>query len=577
MNNRGTIAVLSAVLAVPIVLSAGLALDVSRLWLLRQRMQWAVDTAALLGASQSNGETADLVTKDAKELFWASYGARLTSSNTSGSQAGYLGSSSTGATVTTATAAVPAAGTNPGTPSNPYVTVTASATLSTTLMQLAGNGNSTVTTTGVAAVPHRVEMTLVLDNSLSMGLAINGADSKLAALQTAANNLLTTIMGSGSASSPNVSIGIVPFAGAVNVGNDSIGQSFIREGVLAKKFPGGLASDLGWRGCVQARAYAGAATSYDSTEDSTTSSNAQMFDPYYYPSTSAQASALHTTGDNDWTPTRINDTSTALQQSTNTNYLDPKDQLYYGPNLYCPHSSLVKLTNNKVTLTNSIKNMIIVNGGGTIINQGLQWGWFTLSPLWTAWGLPPSPTGAARPTAYTDTGTTKIIVLMTDGVSEIDGIDTFYGAAANLYYSDKHSNCERKNDIYPECKGDGQADHPDSWYSSYGRISSGVLVPASTSAKDLNDTLRKRAKEVLKQRLRILCSNIKAKNVILYTIFFHGSLDDYLLDATANGAGPELQSCATDANHYFDSQSAAAINAAFQKIALDINDLRIAR
>jgi len=585
VNNRGTIAVLSAVLAVPIVLSAGLALDVSRLWLLRQRMQWAVDTAALLGASQSNGETADLVTKDAKELFWASYGAPLTSSNTSGSQVGYLGSSSTGATVTTATAAVPANnqnnqnnqndGENPGTPSNPYVTVTASATLPTTLMQLAGRRFSTVTTTSVAAVPHRVEMTLVLDNSLSMGLAINGANSKLAALQTAANNLLTTIMGSGSASSPNVSIGIVPFAGAVNVGNDSIGQSFIRGGVLATKFPSGSASSLGWRGCVQARAYAGSATSYDSTEDSTTSSNAQMFDPYYYPSTSAQASALNTTGDNDWTSSKINDTSTA-SQSANTNYLPPYNQLYYGPNLYCPYSSLVKLTNNKVTLTNSINNMTIVNGGGTIINQGLQWGWFTLSPLWTAWGLPPTPTGAARPTAYTDTGTTKIIVLMTDGVSEIDGIDTFYGAAANQYW-DKHSNCEHNPNIYPECKDKGQADHPDSWYSSYGRISSGTLVPASTSAKDLNDTLRKQAKDVLKLRLRTLCSNIKAKNVVLYTIFFHGSLDDYLLDATANGAGPELQSCATDANHYFDSQSAAAINTAFQKIALDINDLRIAK
>jgi len=236
-----------------------------------------------------------------------------------------------------------------------------------------------------------------------------------------------------------------------------------------------------------------------------------------------------------------------------------------------------------VTLTNSINNMTIVNGGGTIINQGLQWGWFTLSPLWTAWGLPPTPTGAARPTAYTDTGTTKIIVLMTDGVSEIDGIDTFYGAAANQY-GDQHSNCERIKDVYPGCNKKDQADHPDSWYSSYGRVSSGVLVSTPTSGKKDDgtsgkdgDALRNQAKAILKSRLQTLCSNIKAKNVVLYTIFFHGSLDDYLLNATANGAGPDLQSCATDANHYFDSQSAAAINTAFQKIAVDINDLRIAK
>lgn len=564
MNNRGTIAVMSAIIAIPIMLSIGLALDVSRLWLLRQRMQWAVDTAALLGASQSNGETADLVTKDAKELFWASYGAPLTS-YTSGAQVGFLGSSSAGATVTPATAATS------DTPSNPYVTVAASATLPTALMQIAGQKFSTVTTTGVAAVPHRVEMTLVLDNSLSMNLAISGASSKLAALQTAASNLLTTILGSGSSSS-NVSIGIVPFAGAVNVGNDSIGQSFLKKGTLGKNFSGSSISDLGWRGCVQARAYAAPSTSYDSTEDPP-SSEALKFDPYYYSSTYHVAPDPKNQGgfyigDNDWTASSVNDTSTA-SQSTNTNIFSPSG-LYYGPNLFCPHLSLVKLTADKTALNRSINSMALVNGGGTIINQGLQWGWFTLSPLWTAWGLPPSPTGAARPASYTDNGTTKIIVLMTDGVSEVDGIDTWYGAAATQNNS-LASNCNNIPNIYPECTSPY-----DSWYTSYGRVLSGVLVQTPASGKG-SENLRNQAANLLRSRLQTLCSNIKAKSIVLYTIFFHGSADDQLLQATANGAGPNLQSCATDANHYFDSQSATAINAAFQKIAQNINDLRVVK
>ena len=563
MNDDGTVAVMAAILAVPILISLGVAVDLSSLWLLQQRMQWAVDAAALLGASQSNGETGDLVTKDAKELFWLSYGAPLTS-YTSGTQVGFLGSSSAGATVTPATAATG------NTPSSPYVTVTASATLPTFIMRAFGQNQTTVTATSTAAVPHRVEMVLVLDNSLSMGLAINGASSKLAALQTAASNLLTTIMGSGSASSPNVSMGIVPFAGAVNVGNGSVGQSFLKTGTLAAKFPTGTTPNLGWRGCVQARAYAAPATSYDTTEDAP-SSDTTKFDPYYYPSTYQVKRApgkkpTYYTGDNDWTTSAggVNDTSTAAQ-TTDTNYLSPSG-FYYGPNLFCPHSPLVALTYDKTALSNSIQNMALVNGGGTVMNQGLQWGWFTVSPLWTAWGLPPSPPGAARPTAYSDNGTTKIIVLMTDGVNEVDGIDTFYGAAANQY-ADQHSNCDRIQNIYPECF------QPDSWYNSYQRVSSGILPASGNTA----DTLRQQAKAVLRTRFLTLCTNIKNKNVIIYSIFFHGTQDDQLLGATTNGAGPDLSSCATDANHYFDSQSASAINAAFQQIAQDINDLRIAK
>jgi len=571
MNNDGTIAAMSAILAVPVLLFLGLAVDLWSLWVLRQRMQWAVDTAALLGASQSNTETGAAVTKDAKELFWASYGAPLTS-YTVGTQVGFLGSSSAGATVSPATAATS------DTPSNPYVTVTASARLPTMIMRITGQNQTTVTTTSVAAVPHRVEMTLVLDNSLSMGLAINGASSKLAAMQTAANNLLTTILGSASSSSPNVSIGIVPFAGAVNVGNGSIGQSFLKSGTLSANYPAGPASDRGWRGCVQARAYASSKSSYDTTEDAPLSDNTK-FDPYYYLSTfhiaripdknknqNGKGNGLFYVGDNDWQDSAINDTST-VSQATNTNYLSPSG-LYYGPNLFCPHSSLVTLTNDKAALSNSIGNMQILNGGGTVINQGLQWGWFTLSPLWTAWGLPPSATGAARPAAYADNGTTKIIVLMTDGVSEVDGIDSFYGAAAKRY-GDQHSNCDNIQDIYPEC-----TNPPDSWYTSYGRVSSGVLVSVPKSPTT-NDQLRSQAKVILRARLQTLCSNIKAKNIALYTILFHGSQDDQVLNATSNGASSDLSQCATNTSHFFDSQSASAINTAFQKIAQDINDLRI--
>ena len=577
MNNKGSVAAMAAVLAVPLVLSLGVAVDLSSLWVLQQRMQWAVDAAALLGASQSNGETAALVTKDAKELFWLSYGAPLTS-YLSGTQVGFLGSSSAGATVTTATAA------SGNIPANPYVTVTASATLPTFLMGLVGQNQTSVTVSSTAAVPHRVEMAVVLDNSVSMGFPTDSSNTtlKLAALQTAAQNLVSTIFGSSASASPNVSMAIVPFAGAVNVGNDAVAQSFLKSGTLNAKYSNDTTSSLGWRGCVQARAYVPPATSYDTTEDDP-SSDTTKFDPYFYPSTinakcktnngNGKCTGAFYTGDNDFPvdgqgrATSVNDTTAAAQTgNTNLNYFPfyfNTSQLYYGPNLFCPRTSLVKLTSNTTTLYNTINSMALVNGGGTVIDQGMQWGWFTVSPLWTEWQLPASPTGAARPVAYTDTGTTKIVVLMTDGVNEVDGIDSTYGAA-----SDRSStNCNQINNVYPECF------QVDSWYTSYQRVSSGVL----TTSGGTSDLRRQNAATELRTRLQTLCQNMKNKGILIYTIFFHGYYDDAYLGALTNGAGPDLQSCASDANHYFSSQSASAINAAFQQIAQDINDLRIAK
>lgn len=48
-----------------------------------------------------------------------------------------------------------------------------------------------------------------------------------------------------------------------------------------------------------------------------------------------------------------------------------------------------------------------------------------------------------------------------------------------------------------------------------------------------------------------------------------------MLFATQNGAGANLQACATDSAHYFNSTSAAGINAAFTQIARDISNLRL--
>lgn len=562
MNSRGTVAVMAAFLAMPLILFVGVAVDASQLWLLRQRMQWSVDAAALLGASQLNSELAPQVKIDAQELFWANYGAAQTR-NVLSSQAGFIGSKSTGATVTV---------------SANTVTVTASATLPTSFMNVVpGLATSTVTTTGMAIAPGNVELALVLDNSLSMLLTLNQNDTttKLDNLKTAASTMVNTLY-ANAATSSNVYMSVVPFAGAVNAGSGN--TAFLNAASYAADFPTSTNPDAAWRGCTQARAFPN-----DISEAPPTTA---LFEPYYYDSTlnkgprPANEGGFYD-GDNDWTKANgstaainITDTSSSAQTG-NTNYLPPTNLTLKGPNLFCPQAAVLKLTNSQSQIIQALNNLKPVNGGGTIINQGLQWGWFTIIPGWaSSW----NPADSLRPLPYTNTTNTKIIVLMTDGMNEIDGVHSYYGAAAQF----GTTNCRQLPNIWPECL------RPDSWYTSYGRISSNVLTtppptdpdPVGTGLKYMN-----LAAVELRTRMKNLCDNIKGKygvnstptKTIIYTIFYHGYNDDGLPNAQPGPAHDDLLNCATDSSHFFDSTSSTAIKTAFAQIARDISNIRVAQ
>ena len=562
LGERGAVGIMAGVIAVPMIMFTGLAVDATLVWLLRQHLQWSVDTASLLGASQMNYTSTSKVVTDTQAMFWANFGAQTVDEGTG--KKGFLGATAQTPTVNATTTTV---------------TISATATLPTVFMQMVlGSTSSTITATGVGAVPRNVEVALALDNSLSMGLALDGTgQTKLAALKIAAKNMVDTLFGTSTVPG-GVYMSIVPFAGAVNVGSGN--TAFVNPVALAAKFTG--SGNGAWRGCVEARA-----TPNDTT-DATPATAA--FAPYYYASTmgdpqktvrpASLGGGLYP-GDNDWGPALgVNVTDTAAASETsNVNYLSPGSgstnpaTLQVGPNLFCPHNALTKPTNASASLKSAIDALTIVNGGGTIINQGLQWAWLTLSPLWQAqWGLPNTSSGLARPRQYTDATNTKVVILMTDGMNEIDGINSFYGFAS----SGGATNCGRvsaANQIWPECF------RADSWYSSYGRLSSNTLVTpgASTAgnAGSVADTARTAAQGVLSTRMQTLCNNAKAKGLIIYTIFYHGPQDDSLLGAAASNAGPNLKACATDAAHYFDSTSATAINAAFVQIARDIANLRL--
>ncbi len=71
-------------------------------------------------------------------------------------------------------------------------------------------------------------------------------------------------------------------------------------------------------------------------------------------------------------------------------------------------------------------------------------------------------------------------------------------------------------------------------------------------------------------RFAALCTATKNKGITLWVVSFGGS---GILSTTK----ARLQTCATDANHYFDATSSASLNQAFQLIAAQITQLRLTK
>ena len=580
-DRRGTVATLVALSAIPMMLAAGLALDATRLWLLQTRLQEAVDASVLLAASPSEASASTATaTTDTSNLFWANFG-RVSRSGNPGK--GFINTGFMGATVSDTALAVTF-------PDSTHVQVAATAALPMTFMQLAGSSTRSVSASATAQRAGGVEMALVLDISLSMIFPMGDGtnNDKEQALQAAAAGMLSALYG-GNDTVPNLWLSVVPFAGAVNIGNSHtnwLDSSFAsRNPAGAVTYGGSTADGSGWRGCVEARQ-----GGQDLTESSPTTA---PFAPFYWPSTYQQypkAGGGYYSGDNDWTASTITDTNSANQVPWGTGI--PK-----GPNLGCPHSALLPLTASKTTVSNEISNFTLTNPIGTVVVQGLQWGWFTLSPSWqgsSGWNLT-TPGGASLPLNYASPNNTKVIVLMTDGTTDVSGAETFYGAANSRNGNQGPPACDAAT-IAPECisssggtntpKSADWATHDpdaDSWYSPYGRVSAGRVIshlaPTNNPAID-SENATDSFSGTLDNKVTTLCSSIKQQGIIIFTIFFHGP-DDDAVDAylgsqkgTAS-ASSILQNCATDSHHFFDATSSAAISSAFVTIANQIEALRL--
>ena len=95
-------------------------------------------------------------------------------------------------------------------------------------------------------------------------------------------------------------------------------------------------------------------------------------------------------------------------------------------------------------------------------------------------------------------------------------------------------------------------------YSGYGRLFEGKL----------GTTRRFAAQNELNNRLTDVCTKIKAKGILVYTIVFR------LFSTSIKNL---MRNCATDSGKFYNSPSGADLESAFRAIGSELSNLRIGR
>jgi len=495
-------------------LAAAIAIDYGRIELERLRMQRAIDAAALAAAHRLGRDDQDETGPAAAEAFFKANvpsGTKL---------------------AITDMKMDPAAGT---------VTISSGGRHPTTLMNAFGVRDAGLAaSTRVMRGDGTVEVALVLDNSGSM------AGGPLEELKDAARNLVDVVF-AGAMGNDKVHVGVVPFAGSVNIGAhqrdagwmDTGGHSPVHSENFAEprtRFQ--LFDQLGmsWRGCVEARP-----APYD-VNDTPPNSNtpATLFVPMFAPDEPDKGNApdnvtypnnyLNEFGGSCPTPEQIcvdwNKDKTicrqygpkpltpAEAQSRMCKYDGASTPSGLGPNYGCTTAPLTELTSYKSDVTAAIDAMVA--NGLTNIGEGLMWGWRLLSPE------APFTTGRS----WSEEKNQKVIVLMTDGQNTYTRYSgnhnwTAYGAFA---------------------------------YGVKGRLGSTNTSSALTSA--------------MNAKTRAACTNAKTSGIIIYTIAFRLESD------TSTRA--LLSDCASDGSKAFAASNGDALYQVFQAIGREISNLRVA-
>ena len=531
-DRSGNVAILAAFAVVPVLGAVGVATDSARGYLVNNRLQEAIDIAALAAARDTDEATRQATME---QYFWANF------------PADYLGSTTGGPTL------VPLP--------NDQIQVTASVTMPNTFLQVVGIDTTTIGASTVVQKELRgMELVLVMDNTGSMR-----HDGKMDAMKTAATGLIATLYGNET-TIEDFWVGVVPYQATVNVGYshtdwldfggmsplhdyylDPTGNDYIphflsyNDNEQSYFAPGGVStnggrvdmpttfqSDMyrmfdighpdydpipqGWKGCVEARHEYGV----DQTDTPPTYPN--LLAPYYNASAS----------DNEWCMYDDDDSYSYRGEYCDGQMTSPdggpfevliridernsthlvRDAL--GPNRGCPQP-ILPLVDSRSTVEAAIDQMEPWRYGGTFGNLGLVWGWRVISPRWRGlW----NGSAADLPLGYDTELMDKVVIMLTDGENRFSGDD----------------------------------------YSSYGRPDENRFGVWDEEAE-------------LDRRMAATCEAMKNQGIILYTITFQLS----------DSATQDLyRDCATSPDHYFNSPSNAQLQTTFNIIADQLSNLRLA-
>ncbi len=369
-DRSGFVAVMFALLLLPLVAAIGAAVDYGFLSAYRTRLQASVDSAALSVASSLTTQNtaakrqtvAENTVKAALGKLWTDLGVRVTESE----------------------------------PSAGVYRIQATATVPMQIMKIVGIPSRQVSATAQALPPSAggaLEVAMALDVSGSM-LAGDIAPTRIAALKTAAANLVDTLV----ATIPvgQLKFGYVPFTMNVNIGTAN--SAYVVDSSHA------LFGGAQWAGCVSERPLPHhISNAYDGSD------------------TSAQGkwrAYIH--------PPEPNGSSGCSNPSNGTNSgyasVDPYtpgnlNAYTKGPNYNCVRQPIAPLTANIASIKTGIQGLSAAYNNGTMVAPGLSWALRLLTPN--------APFPGAAPFSAT---TKKVIVALTDGQQTTEVV---YGGGNN--------------------------------------------------------------------------------------------------------------------------------------------------
>ncbi len=525
-NTRGASAVIIAFLAIPIFGFIGLSVDMGRAYVLKSKLSTALDSAGLAAGRNIFAPDAEIFA-DAQKYFDANF------------PPGYMGATVSSLTINWDT-------------DRENISLSVNADMDTTFMNVLGQPELTVGANTLINRQNRgLELVMVLDNTGSMARdnstdSYTGVESnmRIETLRESAKDLIDILYG-GDEIQDKLWVGVVPYVTQVNVGMDNIGflKSSERSNIIngsASIFDddsthhksygydvdgnGTHDTNHGWKGCVEMRDHLDGGT-VDTTDDPPNND----FVPYFYTSNS---------DDNDWVGRGVSHPTFGV--GTVNDFFDSVGE---GPNAGCP-TPILPLTAEKSTVLAAIDDMRPWYSGGTMGNVGMVWGWRAISPrwrgLWSGSSTMNLPAGYTQlPLDYNEPLIDKVVIMMTDGV--------------NLIFSHKNYS--------------GSSDDGEGWdYNSYGRkdvAASGTSTSKHNSYGRLSGG-RSGYEDDVDDKFAQLCTTMKNEGIIIYTIKFKAGNDSL------------YRNCATSTKHYYDSPTAADLEAAFTSIGQELSNLRIA-